>query len=1082
MAEYDTSIRVSTKVDSSELDKVAKTFKDIEDKADDAKDKVEELDKAAAGTKTEGYEEQAKTIEKVNAQLDKNIKKQKDAAQAQSQNGADYRSVWTEEEEAQIDALIAKTKEQKELAAQSPETEVGSREVEFDWQSNADQQAQNVQQVEEISAEMERAREGIADADEHMNQLRVDVEEYAATLKELEAQGQYFGDDDYDQVYIAWRNATDAVREYESNLRSLTDKGITETEARIAKEEQVNAKKREQEAEEQKLQSIRVNAQVSNQKLVDLLAEQIKLQERLEELKKAGLTAGYKEYDNITARLKQIKEQVDYEQKGFQRMGESGKKAFNKINTHAKKSGSILSALGSRVKEIALSLLVFNGITKGFDAMVSGLETGFQNLIQYSKDCDDAMSSNMEESIQNLTEYSNDYNDDMSQLKSANTQLNNSLATAFAPIVQIAIPYLVQLINYVTMAANKVAQFMATLQGKSTWIKATAVQEDYADALNSTSKSAKKAAGALAAFDTLEVLSKKDSGSGAGGTSPKDMFEEVKTDDQAPETKFAKRIKEAIDKEDWFALGQEIGKKLSEVLGSINWDNIYGNVDQFGTGLADFLNGLISPDLFYNLGKTIAGALNTALHFLNSFGKEFDWKNFGKSLATGIKGFFENWDAELTGETLSTFAKGLLEAATAAVEKLREDETFKDIGQKLVDFLCGIDWVGLAWDLAKFFKACEGALIDFPTDFAEGVAQGILDHIFGEGNVNVKLPDSMKEGLGTEFLMLFNPGIGAVRQMIDMFQLLQNAGETLSSKMAEAASDISSQFELLKTQAFTTWGEIKNWFTSNVQPWFTAEHWIELFDGIYQAAIEKWNEIKSWWTDSAIVTWWDEDVAPWFTTEKWLEVTQGILDGISSKWDELVAFWGPAIKDWWDTHIEPWFTAERWKTLGENMKKGIHNGFVGIVSKIVDVLNKIIESCESMINTVVDKINQFMQDAIAMVNKIPGVSFETHTISHVQFGRVEMPDIPMLANGAVIRGGNPFAAVLGDQPVGQTNIEAPLATIEDAVRNVVGDRSGGTLNVNLNYDGETFARLSLQDFLNEMNRQGYDIDVLGGMS
>ena len=1038
MAEYDTSIRVSTKVDSSELDKVAKTFKDIEGNADNAKDKVDELDKSCSNVSADGYEEQAKAIEKVNTAIDRNIKKQKDAAQAQSQNGADYRSVWTEEEEAQIDALIAKTKEQKELAAQSPETEVGSREVEFDWQSNADQQAQNVQQVEEISAEMERAREGITDADEHMNQLRVDVEEYANSLKELEAQGQYFGDDDYDQVYIAWRNATDAVKEYESNLRSFTDKGMTETEARIAKEEQVNAKKREQEAEEQKLQSIRVNAQVSNQKLVDLLAEQIKLQERLEELKKAGLTAGYKEYDNITARLKQIKEQVDYEQKGFQRMGESGKKAFNKINTHAKKSGSILSAFGSRVKEIALSLLVFNGITKGFNAMVSGLETGFQNLIQYSKDCDDAMSSNMEESIQNLTEHSNDYNDAMSSLKSANTQLNNSLATAFAPIVQIAIPYLVQLINYVTMAANKVAQFMATLQGKSTWIKATAVQEDYADALDSTSKSAKKAAGALATFDTLEVLSKKDSGSGAGGTSPKDMFEEVKTDDQAPETKFAKRIKEAIDKEDWFALGQEIGKKLSQVLGSINWDNIYDNVDRFGTGLADFLNGLISPDLFYNLGKTIAGALNTALHFLNSFGKEFDWKNFGKSLAAGIKGFFENWDAKLTGETLSTFAKGLLEAATAAVEKLREDETFKDIGQKLVDFLCGIDWVGLAWDLAKFFKACEGALVDFPTDFAEGVAQGILDNIFGEGNVNVKLPDSMKEGLGTEFLMLFNPGIGAVRQMIDMFQLLQNAGETLSSKMAEAASDISSQFELLKTQAFTTWEEIKNWFTSNVQPWFTAEHWAELFDGIYQAAIEKWNE--------------------------------------------LVAFWGPAIRDWWDTHIEPWFTAERWKTLGENMKKGIYNGFVGIVSKIVDVLNKIIESCESMINTVVDKINQFMQDAIAMVNKIPGVSFETHTISHVQFGRVEMPDIPMLANGAVIRGGNPFAAVLGDQPVGQTNIEAPLSTIEDAVRNVVGDRSGGTLNVNLNYDGETFARLSLQDFLNEMNRQGYDIDVLGGMS
>ena len=75
MAEYDTSIRVSTKVDSTELDKVAKTFKDIEGKADDAKEKVEELDKVSSGVKTEDYEKQAKALEKVNTELDKNIRK-----------------------------------------------------------------------------------------------------------------------------------------------------------------------------------------------------------------------------------------------------------------------------------------------------------------------------------------------------------------------------------------------------------------------------------------------------------------------------------------------------------------------------------------------------------------------------------------------------------------------------------------------------------------------------------------------------------------------------------------------------------------------------------------------------------------------------------------------------------------------------------------------------------------------------------------------------------------------------------------------------------------------------------------------
>ena len=48
---------------------------------------------------------------------------------------------------------------------------------------------------------------------------------------------------------------------------------------------------------------------------------------------------------------------------------------------------------------------------------------------------------------------------------------------------------------------------------------------------------------------------------------------------------------------------------------------------------------------------------------------------------------------------------------------------------------------------------------------------------------------------------------------------------------------------------------------------------------------------------------------------------------------------------------------------------------------------------------------------------------------------------------------------------------------------MLADRIGGSrkvpVNINLNYDGETFARVSIPDILSELNRQGYDIDVLG---
>ena len=74
-------------------------------------------------------------------------------------------------------------------------------------------------------------------------------------------------------------------------------------------------------------------------------------------------------------------------------------------------------------------------------------------------------------------------------------------------------------------------------------------------------------------------------------------------------------------------------------------------------------------------------------------------------------------------------------------------------------------------------------------------------------------------------------------------------------------------------------------------------------------------------------------------------------------------------------------------------------------------------------------------------------------------------------------------AILGDQRVGQTNIEAPLKTIEQAVENVMSrqvyNREAIPVNINLNYNGETFARLSISDILSELNRQGYDVDLLG---
>lgn len=204
---------------------------------------------------------------------------------------------------------------------------------------------------------------------------------------------------------------------------------------------------------------------------------------------------------------------------------------------------------------------------------------------------------------------------------------------------------------------------------------------DIGDSADSSNKKAQKLKKTLLSIDEIHALDdNSDSGSGggsgsggSGGGAGSGVDSSLKKTDGLLE-KYKSSIK------DLYSLGKYIGDALASAMESIDWQKIYRKADNFGKGLADFLNGLISPRLFYDLGATIAGSLNTALHFLNSFGTTFDWTNFGLSIANGINGFFENFDFALLGQTISAWAKGILTTLTTAVERTNWAEIGTQIG------------------------------------------------------------------------------------------------------------------------------------------------------------------------------------------------------------------------------------------------------------------------------------------------------------------------------------------------------------------------------------------------------------------
>lgn len=212
---------------------------------------------------------------------------------------------------------------------------------------------------------------------------------------------------------------------------------------------------------------------------------------------------------------------------------------------------------------------------------------------------------------------------------------------------------------------------------------------DIGDNADSSNKKAQKLKKTLLSIDEIHALDdNSDSGSGGGsgsggsggGGAGSGVNSSLKKTDGLLE-KYKSSIK------DLYSLGKYIGDALASAMESIDWKKIYQKADNFGKGLADFLNGLISPRLFYDLGATIAGSLNTALHFLNSFGTTFDWANFGLSIANGINGFFENFDFALLAKTINAWVQGIYTMLTTAIKNV----SWKDILKGITDFLSNLD-------------------------------------------------------------------------------------------------------------------------------------------------------------------------------------------------------------------------------------------------------------------------------------------------------------------------------------------------------------------------------------------------------
>ena len=320
--------------------------------------------------------------------------------------------------------------------------------------------------------------------------------------------------------------------------------------------------------------------------------------------------------------------------------------------------------------------------------------------------------------------------------------LGNGLTTVLLPLVKILNTLVASLTTWAKAMGEVLAklfgiqiQDLADNQGSlaDSGTDAADAEQDLADA---TANAADAAKDALGAYDKLNVI-QQDTSTSSKGSGDAGGIELDPLDFTTGQSAISAAIdKLKLDINSLYELGQYVGGKITDILNSIPWEKAYEGARKFGTGLADFLNGLISPELFSTVGKTVANSLNTAIYAALSFGQEFDFTNLGLSIAAGVNGFFENFDFNSLGQTIRTWSIGVFNTIKTIITNIDWSQVLKGIFNFL-DGL-GVDGFMALVGLVSLRVLIKSSILKA---FSAGIAKGLdlvpLTTMFNKFGVSV---------------------------------------------------------------------------------------------------------------------------------------------------------------------------------------------------------------------------------------------------------------------------------------------------------------------------------------------------------
>lgn len=716
--------------------------------------------------------------------------------------------------------------------------------------------------------------------------------------------------------------------------------------------------------------------------------------------------------------------------------------------------GGVVSGLGKRLTGLAQNFTSTTNSANNASFSI-GRMVGMSILYSTVFGMISKVNSGIMTGINNLAQYSSATNASISSMMSALTQLQNSLATAFAPILSVVAPILTAFMNMLSKAITYIGMFIAALTGQKSFTRAKAVQEDYAASLNKTSSGANKAAKAtknnanatkkankeiqtyLSGLDEIRQYQKeKDNdtpssstpsagggGGGGGYTGPSigDMFEKVPIESSIAD--IAKKIKNLIKKEDWEGLGtyiaSGINKGLQKIYDAINWDNVGPKITYFVNAFTRTFNSLVDHIDWDLMGRTVGAGINTIVNTLNLLIEGINWKNLGLKIATGINGLFNevNWNNvgrlfankinvpfqmlegavnTLNWAKIGTSISGFLNGAINQID-------VKSIGTSLSGLALGIlttldnaltttNWSQLGTKLATLLTSIDWVGIFVSAISVAGKAITALTQL------GVSFMDNLAKGITNGTQQFISKGLSALTSFTA--NLRSNAGKLVDS-------GLKLMLNLAKGIAKAMPDIIKNvpQIVINIAGVINDNAPKILLAGVQLIAILLKGLIQSIPTLIANVPKIVQAIVSVFTAYNWLSLGKSLITGIKNGIMNAKNTAVDAMKNTYNGLIDAIKNLpSKLKGLGENGIKGIGNGITGKLSGLKTTAGKILTNIIEAVKNLPKELSKKATSAIRDMKT---------TFKNVDWGSVGMNVVKGIAKGV-----GDFAWILVDKMTG----------------------------------------------------------------